>query len=266
MKGFVNGLNAPPIMRLNPDHVDIFFEKAGTYSYTIPRGAKSIDVTVIGSGGGGQEGGVSYGNIQNAWPGGGAGGAAGEMKHLMRVSVTPGTTYQIRVGKGGAAFGGAGEASKFGELLSAAGGLAGGRGDHEPLDDKSTANGGRGGNGGIGGNGGGRGRGRYSHQDGADGADGTSSMEWQSWTPAQWYAFEDASTGKRLGNGGRGGDGHALNALSTRKEIGKTTAEVPGKTYGGGGRGGDQQKTGQNKTPGAGQGGLVAVRVWYKKR
>ena len=266
MIGFVGGLMAPPVLKLNPDYVDIYYEQAGTYVFTVPNGAKSIDLTVIGSGAGGQEGGISYGTVENAYPAGGAGGAAGEIKHMSHVEVAPGATYQIKVAKAGTAYGGNGESSFFGNMLTAAGGSSGGRGGHEPLNNQSTANGGNGGSGGIGGNGGGAGRGQYSSLLGKDGSDGASSMAWESWGAAEWYAFRDAKTGKRLGNGGRGGDGYAIYADSSRKEIGKSVAEIPGTCYGGGGRGGDQRKTGPVKTPTAGQNGLVAIRVWYKRR
>ena len=266
MIGLVNGLFAPPVIRLYPTYEDLFFETPGTYTFTVPKGAKSIDVTVIGSGGGGNEGGVSYGNIANAYPGGAGAGAAGEMTHAFGVIVMPGASYAVTVGKAGAAYGGAGEKSSFGTIAQANGGNGGNRGGHEPLNNTSTANGGKGGSGGIGGNGGGKGRGQYSNLIGADGADGESTMDWANWEIADWYVFRDISTGKRLGQGGRGGDGMGINDYSDRAAWGLTVDEAPGQMYGSGGRGGDQQKTGPVKTPEAGGNGLVAVRVWYKTR
>jgi hypothetical protein len=264
VNGFVNGLSAPPVLRIYPKYEDIFYDKAGAHTFTVPRGAKAIEVTVIGAGGGGQEGGVTYGNIVNAYPGGGGGGGSGEIKHVSKTAVSVGASYALTVGAGGAAYGGAGGASSFSSLASAAGGNGGERGGNEPLNNQSTANGGAGGHGGIGGNGGGAGRGQFSTLLGANGANGADGQPWSSWTNAEWYAFRDPATGKRLGMGGRGGDGYAINAETTRAPRGISAEQLPGTMYGSGGRGGDQKKTGNVKTPAAGENGLVAIRVWYK--
>lgn len=266
MIGFVGGLASPPVLRIGPDYADFYFDTPGVYDFVIPEKARTIDLTVIGGGAGGQEGGLSYGNIANAFPAGGAGGGSGEMKHTQRVDVLPGTVYAVTVAKGGMPYGGAGGDSSFGTLLSAGGGRGGMVGANEPKTENGTANGGTGGLGGIGGNGGGAGKGNWSHTLGADGADGASTLDWKDWDDAQWYVFSDPATGKRLGTGGRGGNGYDISPYSSRKEVGKSAEELPGVMYGSGGRGGDQKKNGPNKTPSGGQGGLVAIRVWYKKR
>lgn len=188
------------------------------------------------------------------------------MTHALNVSVTPGTSYAIIVANGGAAYGGDGSQSSFGTIAQANGGSGGVRGQNEPLNNTSSASGGSGGRGGIGGNGGGKGRGQYSGLIGSDGADGVSTMDWTSWAVADWYVFKDATTQKRLGQGGRGGDGMNTYDFTDRAARGLTYAQAPGIMYGGGGRGGDQRKTGPVKTPESGQNGLVAVRIWYKKR
>lgn len=266
MIGVVNGLFAPPVMSLRPTYEDYYYAVPGSYSFAIPKGAKSIDVTVIAGGGGGQEGGATYGNIANAYPGGGGAGASGEMQHVQNVSVTPGASYAITVGAAGAAYGGAGGDSAFGELAKAAGGQSGGRGGNEPLNNTDKASGGTGGKGGIGGNGGGPGRGTYSNLLGSSGANGADTLDWGSWAVADWYVFRDPTTGKRLGQGGQGGYGYDLGSYGEQAARGLSTAQAPGTCYGGGGRGGDQKKTGTTKAPTAGQSGLVAVRVWYKAR
>ena len=264
MIGYVNGMSVPPVMSLYPQREDVFYEAAGTYEFVIPKGAKRIDVTCIGGGGGGHEGGVSYGSLANAWPGGGGSGGTGEIRHIMGQSVKAGEKYSVTVGKGGSAYGGAGETSAFGEMLNAAGGTGGARGGNEPLSNTATTNGGAGGKGGIGGNGGGPGRGQYSHQPGASGANGESVQAWKTWEKNEWYAFRDESTGKRLGVSARGGYGYDLGSYGGQYAQGLSAADGPGEMFGGSGQGGDQKKTGTSQKPGAGAAGLVAVRVWYK--
>ena len=272
MIGTVNGLMHPPVMKLYPAYEDFYFETPGRYTFTIPKGAKRMDVTVIGAGGGGAEGGANYNAYENASPAGSGAGGSGEMAHLFGAKATPGETVELTVGEGAKAFYGAtgesntgeGGTSSFGDMLTAAGGKTGTRGQNEPLDENSGANGGTGGRGGIGGNGGGAGWGRYSHSVGYDGTDGESTLDWENWDIVDWYVFKDPATGKRLGQGGRGGDGKSLGNNSTRAARGLTQEEAPGKMYGNGGRGGDQYKTGPVTVPEDGTDGLVAIRIHYK--
>ena len=237
---------------------------------TVPLWARRIDVTCIAAGGGGARGGYNYNAGERSYPAGGGSGGTGEIQHLFGAKVSPGDTVSVTVGKGGAYYNGNndqpnmenGGDSSFGELLVAAGGKQGRIGGSEPTDQVSGANGGRGGSGGIGGNGGGAGWGKYSSSAGYDGADGESTLDWENWAIEDWYVFRDPSTGKRLGQSGRGGDGISLGLNSTRAARGLTEEEAPGEMYGSGGRGGDQQKNGPVKMPEAGQDGLVAVRFW----
>lgn len=250
-------------MRLYPAYADFFFDQAGTHTFTVPRGAKRMDVTCIGGGGGGGAGGVTYGTIENAYPAGGGGGGSGEIAHARSVPATPGEAHVIIVGAGGAA-GKDGGASSLGQLLSAAGGRHGEPGDHEPLAQNVTANGGTGGIGGVGGTGGGAGRGAFSQDVGTDGGYGLSTQTWNTWDPAQWYAFGDAQSLRRLGTGGAGGWGYDRGSFGHQTAQGPSAQTLPGALYGSGGRGGDQARTGVTMTPLAGTGGLVAIRVWYK--
>lgn len=264
MIGMVNGLTHPPAMKIYPSYEDFYFENPGSYTFTVPRGAKRMDVTVIGAGGGGNEGGVSYGNIENAYPAGGGAGATGSMKHVKNKSATPGTQYAVTVGEGGAAYGGNGGKSAMGTVASAEGGKGGEPGGNEPLNNTSTTNGGKGGSGGIGGNGGGPGRGRYSGLIGTSGENGTDTMAWTGWNTEEWYAFRDTKTGKRLGQSGKGGYGFDLGSYGEQYKRGLSAAQAPGTMYGNGGNGGDQKKTGTTITPTAGKSGLVAIRIYYK--
>lgn len=253
-----------------PTYTDHYFTNVGSQSFTVPLWAQRVDVCCIGGGAGGQVGGVTYGGAADAeksdmiywvYPAGGAGGATGYIVNQNDVSALPGAAYIVVVGSGGTA-GNAGKASSFGSLVSASGGGVGDVGGNEPLDADNTANGGRGGDGGIGGNGGGAGKGAFSGTTGLDGVDGTDAhSDWQNWPYSKWYVFGDTKTKRRLGLGGRGGDGYALGSYSTRHARGLNVSS--GDTcYGGGGRGGDQQRTGAVLTPANGQAGLVAVRCW----
>ena len=68
------------------------FDKAGTYTVTIPEYVKRIRVTACGAGGGGA--------VDNDYCGGGGGGGAAIVNQ--EFDVTPGSTLTITVGKGGA--------------------------------------------------------------------------------------------------------------------------------------------------------------------
>ena len=97
-------------------------------TFTVPSGVTTVWVSMAGGGGGG--GGSSEGS-----PGGnargGAGGGGAQAYLAEPVTVTPGASYTITVGAGGAGggndtIGGSGEASSFGTLLTANGGEGGG--------------------------------------------------------------------------------------------------------------------------------------------
>lgn len=85
----------------------------GTQNWSIPAGWRSIQVFCVGGGGGGYRG----------------GGGGGYTRTSSSISVTPGTSYPIQIGRGGTAGGGRGEATSFGSLVSAAGGYGGAAND-----------------------------------------------------------------------------------------------------------------------------------------
>ena len=63
----------------------------GTFSWTCPAGVTSVSVVCVGAGAGGGD--PSYGSY-----GGGGGGA---LAYANNVSVTPGASYTVVVGRGG---------------------------------------------------------------------------------------------------------------------------------------------------------------------
>ena len=75
----------------------------GTYSWTCPDGVTSVCAVAIGGGGGG--GGTATG----ANAAGGIGGTGGGLGYKNNISVTPGQSYTVVVGAGGASNGGAGQ-------------------------------------------------------------------------------------------------------------------------------------------------------------
>ena len=89
---------------------------AWTQKWVVPEGVTSVNVRIFGAGGGG-----GWGSYQ----GGGCGGNGGNMAYKT-LSVTPGETHTITIGKGGegsttSPYGTAGGSSSFGTLLSASG-------------------------------------------------------------------------------------------------------------------------------------------------
>ena len=92
----INGLNGQPCYILHPDHEDYFF--TSSQSWTIPRGAKRLQVTCIGGGGGAGSAGYNYGGSYET-PGGGGGGGAGEKKDGTFTSgFTAGSAITVTVG------------------------------------------------------------------------------------------------------------------------------------------------------------------------
>ena len=70
------------------------YTSSGSYSWTCPSGVTSVSVVCIGGGGGGNGGGNGVGGA-----GGGGGGGLG---YKNNISVTPGQSYTVVVGGGGA--------------------------------------------------------------------------------------------------------------------------------------------------------------------
>ncbi len=67
------------------------FSDPGTYSFVVPAGVEKISAVAVGAGGGGS----------NSLNGGGGGGGA--LQYRNNISVTPGETLTVSVGRGGAA-------------------------------------------------------------------------------------------------------------------------------------------------------------------
>jgi hypothetical protein len=93
---------------------------AADRTWQVPQGIRRIRVRVVGGGGGGGGGTTSFG--------GGGGGAGGYAEAIL--TVQPGQSFPVAVGVGGTpapptVTGGAGTASRFGDLVVAQGGLGG---------------------------------------------------------------------------------------------------------------------------------------------
>ena len=112
---------------------------SGTYSWTCPDGVTSVCAVAIGGGGGG--GGTATG----ANAAGGIGGTGGGLGYKNNISVTPGQSYTVVVGAGGASNGGAGQDGGDGQdsyFIDATtvkgGGAPGGRSGNYPNDQTYT--------------------------------------------------------------------------------------------------------------------------------
>lgn len=100
-------------------------EFTSTGTFTVPSNCSAVEVFLVAGGGGGGA---------KRWTGGyayGGGGGGGVVFQNRRLSVTPGTTYTVTIGAGGAgstsdANGSDGGDSSFGSLLTAFGGGGGG--------------------------------------------------------------------------------------------------------------------------------------------
>ena len=268
-----------------PQHVDSYFTSSGTY--TVPTWAERVDVTCIGGGASGTNGGRSQGG-ETGCPGGG--GGSGYIGHATGVAVAPGARVAVTVGAGGSvpsgyfAVGKTGGTSKLGSLVSA----SGGNGGPTQGNANSSTSYAAGGNGGFGGGGGARSGGQgcgaggnglnsygggrsasdpsliaiYALVGGGGGMNGTNGTTRDAKSDvnnggvttaiAQTYAFQDPSTARYLGPGGRGGSGN-----SGFGGYGGYGSGWSGTAYGTGGKGGVVWGNGA-----AGVSGLVAVRAW----
>ena len=273
-----------------PQHVDSYFTASGTY--TVPWWAERVDVTCIGGGASGTNGGWSQGG-ETGCPGGG--GGSGYIGHWSGVAVSPGAAVAVTVGAGGSvpsgyfAVGKTGGTSKLGSLVSA----NGGNGGPTQGNANSSTSYAAGGNGGFGGGGGARSGGQgcgaggngvswtagstygggrsasnpsliaiYALVGGGGAMNGTNGTTRDAKSDvnnggvttaiAQTYAFQDASTARYLGPGGRGGSGNGGFGGYGGYANGRS-----GTAYGTGGTGGGVWGNGA-----AGVSGLVAVRAW----
>jgi hypothetical protein len=109
-------LDVPLKLTVIQPHDNIIFANAGTYVWTVPPGVHHITVAAIGGGGGG--GGGSY---YNGYASSGGGGGYGSVK-VQNFDVTPGQTYSIAVGAGGA--GGPGMCPATSQYLGGTGGTS----------------------------------------------------------------------------------------------------------------------------------------------
>lgn len=132
----VNGYNATGMFNMS-------YAAQKNYTSEWPRNRNkttSADLLVVGGGGGGGTGGAGYG---------GGGGGAGGFKSYGSIPISPGTTYAIVVGSGGAVNAN-GSASSFNVTYTAGGGGRGGKGGGLPAG-LSVLNGAIGSSGGGGG-------------------------------------------------------------------------------------------------------------------
>lgn len=213
------------------------FFPAGNYTWTVPPGCTEVDVFLVGAGGGGfgygggGGGGYTktYKKDQTGWRDGGA------------ISVTPGQSIPITVGKGGVRNNGG--YSQFlsssyrangGTSQSGAGGYGGGYGGSGGGADAPADSGG-------------------SRQGGSDGGNGSrNTAHGEGGNNGQGHTTRDfgESTGKRNAGGGGGGRGTGTGGASDYVE-GSGTGTYPGGGYGGGG-----------SYNGNGGDGTVLIRYW----
>ena len=116
---------------------EVSYTVPGTYYWTCPEGVTSVSAVAIGGGGGGTS---WYGGSQS-----GTGGGGGGLGYRNNIAVTPGNTYTVVVGAGGAegygATGGSGGLSYFIDLTTAGYGGAGGKAQYGSGDVTGGAGG-----------------------------------------------------------------------------------------------------------------------------
>ena len=197
-------------------------------SWTAPSGVSSIDCLVVAGGGAGAN------NGSGNQPRGAGGGGAGGFRNLTNISVTPGTTYPITVGAGGAYFAtvfanASGSNSSIGSLVVAAGGGGGCANSGTPV---------------AGGSGGG------NAQSGWGGAGNTPAT-----TPSQGNNGGNSSGNGGSGGGGAGAAGANTSSSSAGGAGAVSTITGSSITYAGGGAG---SGGGTTASGGAGGGGASA--------
>ena len=244
-------LEVPILLRTGASIGQAVFTTPGTYNWTAPAGVSSVSVVAVGGGGGG-------GN----WSQGLQGGAGGGLGYKNNISVTPGTTYTVQVGQGGAAGGqglngSPGTDSFFLNATTVKGGGGAGGAQTSPKSVGGSFVGDGGGNGGggvllqgAGGSGGGSGAGGYSG-DGGDGAN-NSGLGGTDGSGGGGGGGGGASTSGNNGAGGGGGVGLLGEGTSGTKG---TSGSLSG-TGGGGGSGGSNGVDGTNVGNKGGDGGV----------
>jgi len=265
-----------------PFQGDAEFITPGTYSWTAPLGVTSVSAVAIGGGGAGY----------NSWAN--AAGAGAGLGWKNNIAVTPGQSYTVVVGAGGAKNGGTGGNSYFINLTTVAGygggnassgantsgpnanGYGGGYvGDGGGAGGNATnyaGGGGAGGYSGTGGNaqglpgassGGAAGGGYYSSTYGSGAGGGTGIYGRGETASGWWHGSSGQVFTSSAGNGGGGAGGSG----GTRGRSGENPANSVGESgnsdgyggdYGGGGGG-----PGTNWPNASGSGGKGAVRIIF---
>ena len=197
--GFGGGLSLLSSSGVNEE----IFDTAGTFTWIAPAGVTSVCVVCIGGGGGATGGYIDWGPPIDSQPGG-AGGGAGGLGWKNNISVTPGQSYTVVVGAGGAGVvknvssnAGSGGDSYF----ISTGTVKGGGGQGGQYDTGGTGGSYTGDGGGNGGNGSNRaGGGGAGSGGGAGGYSGNGG-------PAANYVTYDPATSFKTGYPGSGGGG-----------------------------------------------------------
>lgn len=260
-----------------PDAGHQLFTTPGSFNWTAPAGVTSVCVVCVGGGGGGGQA-----------SSGGNGGSGGGLGWKNNIPVTPGTSYPVVVGAGGAVRGAGGD-SYFISLATVSGrkGVAGGPGNGSSPTNKRANAGGTftgdgGGNGGGGGwandsargGGGGGGAAGYSGDGGGGGNyTGAAVSSGAGGGGGGGYGGSGGTKNNAGGGGGGGGVGifgqGANGAAATTARQGGSggssggdggSTSVPAGTgglYGGGGGGGN----GGNGAGGTGRSGAVRI-LW----
>jgi len=245
------------------------FTTVGTTPWVCPTGVTSICVVAVGGGGGG---------------GYACGGGGGEVRYKNNISVTPGNSYQVVVGSGGAqnydGTGSNGTSSTFSSTIVVANGGIKGNGTF-PKTGGAGGSGGTGdggGNGGVGGStgggayyGGGGGAGGYagtggagasgdgqgSGSDGSGGGGGGAGAWYGGYSGGGGVGILGQGTNGTGGVGGNPGAGTNGGGGGSGGGTGSPAKVGGGGVYGGGGGGG--------YSDGAGGGGAVRI-IWGSGR
>jgi hypothetical protein len=244
------------------------FTTVGNTSWTAPSDVSQVEVLVVAGGGGSGGSGLRSGFVNNAaWGGGGGGGG---LIYNSQYTVTPGQTYTVTVGAGGAVDNNGGN-SVFGNLIAIGGGAGGDSSNGAVGDPGNTGGSGGGGGGDItttpgsgtagqgfaggagldpspesGGGGGGAGG---AGQSGATATGGPGLQFGISGTPTYYAGGGGGGAGTQAKSGNTGGLGGGGNG-TTNPYTGASNATAGTANTGGGGGGG----------PTAGGSGIVIVR------
>lgn len=243
-----------------PSAYTLVLSAVGTYTFTVPAGVYSLQVSCIGAGGGG--GGTSSGG---GMAGGGGGGYA-----YSNISVQPGENYTYQVGTGGIGQlnnpGTSGSSSFFGYyganeytnvIVRGAGGMGyGGGGGNEWAGYTALTNVGQ-----VTYPGGNAAAGSFLNPSKTGGGGGAAAQTGIGNSGSQGDGAGGPATGgaAKLQNGGAGGNGYPLSPVLA---LGQYTGNgSPGSNYGGGGGGGGnaQLHAGNNTWGGNGAQGLVII-------